>query len=940
MSKLEQFLKELKLTPKQARSSPFSRNSYRKNSRRRNEINNSRRREDAIRKEIIQYIIQRETEETRRQAEEIEKGAESDTTEKVNKQLKDQANEQEAINNMITEDTYIINDNGERIPALELDLGCNEVDDNEEEGDNENNEICKAKFITSASPNNIQQLSPGGFTEADHTNAQKNVFDNPLRERLTNLLDTQIRRIGGRRSSRSTDTIQSRIFNTVHGLFGEGKLGGERKNDTLFKGQNNPDDVITIYKTGNLIDRIENSFNEYVYEDNTPITLSRSDILIILLYGVEKEVRRGEQFRYKVEYPKPKLKRVVIGENNTDKFEKTITCYTETSLRCSFFNDLTTLYGHLNHREDLIRSVILWFDTHHDFKEDRYPTAENVWNAAFTVNGQRETFITWYVKKFFTPIFNPNNPNQLYSFSDEAITLAGTIQPTPEKIILGPVIIFSNTYTNAATGIRDTTAIPTLLYKISTTHLQNRKFEKSMLLHYIVHNFAVTPQGVPPLYLPPNYSTILLRDILYVHADTYYNLLTGILDDAGKINVSNDTDAIKLKKFKGLAPKLKQLNNFFRGGEGNDYIEDINTFQRIQQIQQHQGQNIYQYIQGVINHMKLLDNALTFTFTQTLPSFTSNPEKYVRDAGKSDYPLGDNLQYVPAALFDGNPGNTKEPEYDNNTDYDRFIEQRGAADYDYNNNEEFETTTSRIEHLGNKYKYRRGGCNLEVGQINQDNNVLAKADIRCRKGEFRYPTPDEIKLENKRKAYVKGYLTRKLDPIVPDNEFILKMYEVLSKFVPGDGNQFAIDNTYTLTLPTYFNNIKNGPSVQDLVFLTILYRLNSINTNNNPTRDISLQLIDNIVNLKRVGDYGQVMDAKRANLPFFTIDSMESLMCIIEKVSCYIDFNQGVIIYDNGINQNEVQVTSDFIRSKSGRGNTFNLSRFQSQVPPGYGRRT
>ena len=155
------------------------------------------------------------------------------------------------------------------------------------------------------------------------------------------------------------------------------------------------------------------------------------------------------------------------------------------------------------------------------------------------------------------------------------------------------------------------------------------------------------------------------------------------------------------------------------------------------------------------------------------------------------------------------------------------------------------------------------------------------------------------------------------------------MKEVLLKFV-GNGNRFAVGRDGTLTLPKYFNNVRDGPGMQDLVFLTILYRLNSI-TFENTTGDLPLELIDNIVNLKRVGDYGQVIDAKMANLPFFTTDNMETLMCIIEKVSCYIDFNQGVIIYDNNGGGDD----GGFIRSKTKSGNAF----AQPQVPPGYPRR-
>jgi hypothetical protein len=969
MSRLELFLRDLKLTPKQAKS-PFSPNTYR---RRKSSINSLRRKKktkpDTLGK--IKKVIQEKRQEERQAQQlvnneiaadreeanqlllnndperiaqvnqlldnpitlqdakeviQIEKRAEDKITRQARAQKRLQADEQEDINEMDIGQQTPQTINGEEVTTqVEIDLGCNEVEDQDEDDENQDNEICNIPL-----PFIPQQQDDG----------------------IDTLLSRQIRRIGSRRAQRTTQfqTIQSRIFDIVHESYSEGKLQAEVKN-TSFKG-NNQNGVITIYKTdNNLIKRIKNTFNEYVYTDDSPITLNDTDILSFLVYGVEKTIK-GETKRYKVEKPKPKLKRVVVGGDNTDKIDKTIGCYTDgTRPGCSFFNDLTTLYGYFNtavNKDDLIKSVILWFDTHHDFKagkEGRYPKAENVWNAAFG----RETFITWYAKKFFTP--DPLNPNQLYSFSNEA-------EDRDNTNVLTPVVDFNNRGT----------AIPTLLYNISQTYLQNRLFEKTVLLHYIVHNFAVTPPGV----LPVNYSTTLLRDILYVHRQTYNNLLEGIEKQVREINGGNN-DPQKLKMLKGVVLKLKpliklygdQFNllaltnaltnartnaltnaltnartnaltnaltnaiNYINLGNINNVLDVLNNNNALNGINNINDINAIIYI--------LLNYVPAFTFVDInnpFPSFTSsNNTSYVVDVNKSNDLLGNNLQYVPAALFDSNGGNTYDP--GNNTDntaYDTFIglfsrqiippntpPQRG----DY-------ATDTGVNHLGNKYKYRRNGCNLEVTQNNplnnQVNNVLTKADIRCGSQvaiRDNFTIPDDAK----NILHVKGYLTQKLRPVVPDDEFIVRMYKVLEKFV-RDGNRFAIQkngNTYSLTLPKYFNNIRSGPGVQDLVFLTILYRLEG-------RGDLPLQLIDNIVNLKRVGDYGQVIDAKMDNLPFFTTDNMETLMCIIEKVSCYIDFNQGVIIYDNNGGGDD----GGFIRSKTKSGNAFALP----QVPPGYPRRT
>jgi len=841
-----------------------------------------------------------------------EKGAEKQITKQAQNQRTEQSQEQEAINNLRIEPVVLNTIEGivEIPPEVEIDLGCNEVEDQDEDDENQDNEICNIRPRDQVQEEGQPQITPGVFTVGDFNNAKSGTFtqqDNSviggqnvvgtLGKRINDLLSRQIKRIGSRRAQRTTQaqTIQSRIFDIVHESYSEGKLQAEVKNNTLFKGQNQTEDVIVIYKTdNNLIKRIKNTFNEYVYntDNNEPITLNDTQILTVLFYGVEKEIR-GETKRYKVEKPKPKLKRAVVGGDNTDKIDKTIGCYNRTDEGCGLYALLTRLYGLLDRRDDLIKSVILWFDTHHDFKQDRYIEAKTLWNEAFG-----ETFITWYAKKFFT--LNPLNPNQ-YLFSDEA---------RDNTNVLTPVIVFNEGNTD----------IPTLLYNISQTYLQNRLFEKTVLLHYIVHNFAVTPPppGVPEL----NYSTTLLRDILYVHKNTYNELLYGIQTQAENINNDTTIDPQqKIKMLKGVALKLKPLNKLYRNVDGpNININNINTSQDITNV-----------INTAITNMRNTDDRI-FTFTDTLPRFISNPNNnsYVVDVNKRNYLLGNNLQYVPSALFDSNGGNTYEPGNTNNTAYDEFIgtDPSPRRNYHYNNNERFETAIG-VDHLGNKYNYRRNGCKLEVAQNNprnnQDNIVLTKADIRCSQTIAR-----EIPDDAKNTSYLKRYLTQQLSPIVPDDKFIVRMKEVLLKFV-GEGNRFAIqknrnNNTYSLELPKYFNNIKSGPGVQDLVFLTILYRLNS------PTRDLSLQLIDNIVNLKRVGDYGQVIDAKMANLPFFTTDNMETLMCIIEKVSCYIDFNQGVIIYDNGsVDEDGNVIVPDFIRSKSKTRDRLD--------PPGYGRR-
>lgn len=657
----------------------------------------------------------------------------------------------------------------------ELDLGCNVIDDEDEDDENEDNEICKISFNKG-----LKSI----FTENDFNNAKNNVFPN----NIETILNNTIKRVSSSRSSsRQQPTLEKMLFDIVNRLYGSGKFKAERTNDN----------TIIINKANNLIEEINNTLSSYIYTDNTPIVLSDSDILILLLYGVGTIFNNIER-KFKLELPKPKLRKSKVsdGYGNTEKFYRAIECKTKTE-NCGLFSELTKLYSYISNasnKKDLIRSIILWFDTHHDFKESRYEKAVNVWKRKYSNDG---TLISWYVDKFFTTKFNPLNPEQKYSFSKDA-----------NDTILRPVIEFS----------KNNNDIPTQLYKISVNYLQNKDFEKSMLLHYIVHNFSFGNMS----------SQSLLKDILFVHEDTYKNLINNIKKEINDISQNAAINPIEKKKIEDKANiKLNKLTTFFKD---------------------------FPFETGSLN------------------------ADYVKDAGTSSFPLGEKIKYVPGALFDANKSNTYEPENTKNTQYDGFY------------------PTEKDVRLNTTYNYKKGGCKLE---ITGPNSMLSKADIRCSVNNRIY-FPDDT---NNKELLIK-YLKKQDITIEKDSIFIDKMYEMLMKFVEDKGN-FAIEGT-SLKEPKYFNSIKVGPSVQELVFLIIFYRLK--------TPSLTLKNIDDIVNLKRLGDYGQVIDSGIKNLPFFTIDSMESLMCLIEDVSCYIDFNQGIIIY--------YKSNGGFIKSKTKGGYT------------------
>lgn len=143
-----------------------------------------------------------------------------------------------------------------------------------------------------------------------------------------------------------------------------------------------------------------------------------------------------------------------------------------------------------------------------------------------------------------------------------------------------------------------------------------------------------------------------------------------------------------------------------------------------------------------------------------------------------------------------------------------------------------------------------------------------------------------------------------------------------------------------INYPNEFNDVKKGPSVGDLFGLILFYKMKEYVTG----VKVELEGIDLILSLKRIGDYGQVLDAKNNNIAMLTADSMETVMCLTEKTSCIIDFRPGVFYYIGENLQPSSSVKSgDFIISKSNKHYKYNspvIENITSPVPKKKGKRS
>ncbi len=597
---------------------------------------------------------------------------------------------------------------------------------------------------------------------------------------------------------------------------------------------------------------------DYIYSEyfdnngnNIPVKLSSSLILLICYYGVQvinsnnqpftiKTIVNGKRVEnayvfYKVIKPKGQAEKTVrVG--SVAEFPEIVGCqYGIDQLQpnqlipksCTFsfrinslFNTIENNIADVDTKYNVIKSILLWFDTHHDFKKTRFKDVVDYW---FDLNPKR--FIDYYADQFFTGIGTSNI----------------TFSPSVENTILAPVKTVDNN-----TGI-----LASKLYTISVDHLREKDFEKTLLLIYITK-----------YYLKPNAGKFNFNDINYPSEGKHFlrDILNVKKDDIKKLV---DTERDKDTMNEGY---LKTISDFY----GYDFI-NARSFETATQS------DAFPY---------------NFNIDNDVGTFINNLQ-YVKDAGSSSYKLNkEKRKYVPSALFDGNPTNSKELGY-----------KMGNALYSSING-----SYNLEPNLKNTYTYKyNNDCKLNVS-INTP-NTIQKADIRCSKeGEDLkiVSNPFEKTTDITLKQRIETMLNNSNigNRIRDKYTFSEKLLEVLKKFtseVKGnfpDFANFAINGSGKPSELKYYFNNRDGPTVPDLMFVIIYtYILYNIEG-----KEIPLDVLDEILSLKRIGDYGQILDCKHTNLPLFTTDNMQCLISIFEKVSCFIDYSQGpgIIIYDGG----------------------------------------
>lgn len=231
-----------------------------------------------------------------------------------------------------------------------------------------------------------------------------------------------------------------------------------------------------------------------------------------------------------------------------------------------------------------------------------------------------------------------------------------------------------------------------------------------------------------------------------------------------------------------------------------------------------------------------------------------------------------NFKYIPAALMDANrvTSSTNPNDYDN---------KEPIFDYDLGN----------IKILYN-FDKDTDKCNLGVigtiGDINNPNFTLyADQDCKGEKTEITYGNPDITE-----------------QPLSRSREKIYNLNDKLNSIEDTLLHRFNISDIRSLSENyIYFSNGSDGISKGDVLSLILAYSKNLYEINKQP----SVQLIDKLLSLKRLGDFGQIMNCKQLDIPLFTQDSMENLLAIVTSTKTifgnnprYIYFN-GTTIADN-----------------------------------------
>ena len=191
------------------------------------------------------------------------------------------------------------------------------------------------------------------------------------------------------------------------------------------------------------------------------------------------------------------------------------------------------------------------------------------------------------------------------------------------------------------------------------------------------------------------------------------------------------------------------------------------------------------------------------------------------------------------------------------------------------------------------YTYDSNRCMLEVKTqyCPTTDNTLCKKDFfniisSCDKNELN-EEPEKFYYEQNGilKEYVKG---TKLLKGVKSNEVV---FDEDNEVVFDEDNEvvFDEDDEDEITKLVYIGD-SSGPSVNKI--FDILIDMYDIYQDNLP-----LSFIDSMFSLKRVGDFGQIIESKLYNLPFYTDDRMEALISIAVQNTTLTSIHKNLLWY-------------------------------------------
>lgn len=308
------------------------------------------------------------------------------------------------------------------------------------------------------------------------------------------------------------------------------------------------------------------------------------------------------------------------------------------------------------------------------------------------------------------------------------------------------------------------------------------------------------------------------------------------------------------------------------------------------------------------------------TFNDRAPEIFKNAtnSSYIEDCVSVGYDManaGLNRKYIHAALFDANKSNTPK----NPSAYFPSIgigEERNVIEVKVGDKSFIYT------------KQKNSSCDIRILKRPETNEQIKnfKALVKCKLDDKCDSRLEIVRQQDKELVLIKmvnDFINKsKNKQYIKDDgplliEFFKKMFRNFS-----DSPSIDDINGVKIKYPTEYSDVREGPSVGDLFGLVLFYKMKEYTTG----IKVDLESIDLILNLKRIGDYGQVLDAKVNNISMFTADSMETVMCLMEKTSCVIDFRPGAFYYiGTNLQPSSSLKKGDFIVSRTNRHYEFNL---------------